>query len=411
MVTFKAEVYAHQRKKDGTYNIKIRVTHQGKKRYLSTEWYCTKDDLTRGLRIKNQQYIDFTDDLIRKYRSRCDMAGERLRTMSVDEVVSLITSSSEDEHWDLDFIAYARDYVRELTDTGHEGNAKTYDVAINSLIRFLGRDTMSVREVTVGMLKDWVAWIRKQSTVTTGFAAYNYVSRLRAIHNRAKREFNDEDAGLIRIPNSPFSHIDMPKQPTPEKRAITREQLMRLQSLEDKPSPHAHVNRYNFARDVYLISFYLIGMNEADLWECDTIRDGRLIYQRKKTRQRRSDNAEISVLIQPELKPLLERYKDASGQRVFNFCHLYSSVNSFSRAINIGLKAIGKDIGVDDLEFYSARHTWATLAINEAHVDKYTVHQALGHVDDEMRVTDIYIKKSYNNVDDANRRVLDLLKG
>lgn len=37
MVTFKAEVYAHQRKKDGTYNIKIRVTHQGKKRYLSTE--------------------------------------------------------------------------------------------------------------------------------------------------------------------------------------------------------------------------------------------------------------------------------------------------------------------------------------------------------------------------------------
>lgn len=36
MATFKAEVYAHQKKKDGTYNIKIRVTHNGEKRYLAT---------------------------------------------------------------------------------------------------------------------------------------------------------------------------------------------------------------------------------------------------------------------------------------------------------------------------------------------------------------------------------------
>ena len=27
MATFKAEVYAHQKKKDGSYNIKIRETH------------------------------------------------------------------------------------------------------------------------------------------------------------------------------------------------------------------------------------------------------------------------------------------------------------------------------------------------------------------------------------------------
>ena len=57
MVTFKAEVYAHQRKKDGTYNIKIRVTHHQKKRYLSTSWFVTKEDLTRSMKIKNQKYL------------------------------------------------------------------------------------------------------------------------------------------------------------------------------------------------------------------------------------------------------------------------------------------------------------------------------------------------------------------
>ncbi len=75
MATFKAEVYAHQKKQDGTYNIKIRVTQNQKKRYLATPWYVTKDDLTRSLKIKNQKYLDLTDDLIRTYRNRCDLLG------------------------------------------------------------------------------------------------------------------------------------------------------------------------------------------------------------------------------------------------------------------------------------------------------------------------------------------------
>ena len=49
MATFKAEVYAHQKKSDGTYNIKIRVTHNRQKRYLATTYYVTKEDLTRAL--------------------------------------------------------------------------------------------------------------------------------------------------------------------------------------------------------------------------------------------------------------------------------------------------------------------------------------------------------------------------
>lgn len=58
---------------------------------------------------------------------------------------------------------------------------------------------------------------------------------------------------------------------------------------------------------------------------------------------------------------------------------------------------------------YIARHTWATIAINDVGIDKYTVHTALNHVDETMRVTDIYIKKDWSNIDNANRRVLDFM--
>ena len=58
---------------------------------------------------------------------------------------------------------------------------------------------------------------------------------------------------------------------------------------------------------------------------------------------------------------------------------------------------------------YIARHSWATIALNDAGVDKYTVHTSLNHVDDSMRVTDIYIKKSWDPIDQANRKVINLV--
>lgn len=45
-------------------------------------------------------------------------------------------------------------------------------------------------------------------------------------------------------------------------------------------------------------------------------------------------------------------------------------------------------------EYYAARHSWATLAVNKVGIDKYTVHAALNHIDEAMRVTDIYIERT-----------------
>lgn len=131
---------------------------------------------------------------------------------------------------------------------------------------------------------------------------------------------------------------------------------------------------------------------------------------RTKTRNRRADNAEISIRIEPEIQALAAKYKDPTGKKVFNFYKMYGSMTTFSTALNRGLKKIGNLLGVDDLEFYAARHSWATIAINDVGVDKYTVHSALNHVDEAMRVTDIYIKKDWSHIDRANRQVLDFLK-
>ena len=50
------------------------------------------------------------------------------------------------------------------------------------------------------------------------------------------------------------------------------------------------------------------------------------------------------------------------------------------------------------------------LRQNDAGVDKWTVHTSLNHVDDETKITDTYIRKSWDPIDKANRKVLNLVK-
>jgi integrase len=151
-------------------------------------------------------------------------------------------------------------------------------------------------------------------------------------------------------------------------------------------------------------------MNAADLYECAADVDGKITYERKKTRTRRADRAKMTVTIPDEAKLLVEHYRGRKG-RLFRFSEMYSSTNNFNRALNLGLKQIGKVIGVENLQFYAARHTWATLAVNDVGINKYVVHQALNHVDEKTAITDVYIRKSWDAVDAANRKVIDFVFG
>ena len=159
-------------------------------------------------------------------------------------------------------------------------------------------------------------------------------------------------------------------------------------------------------------------MNSVDLYNCDELKDNMIKYFRTKTATRRDDKAEIHVEVNPFIKNLIEKYEDKTKQKVFRFSRMYADHLNFNSAINKGLKEIekdintelkqmGKDIVIDDLEFYAARHSWATIARNDLEIDKYIVHEALNHVDGKMKITDIYIEKDFNMINEANRKVID----
>lgn len=410
MATLKALALSHQRKTDGTYPVKIRVTSNKTSAYIRTPWFAERKDLKgKGstLEIKNEHLADLCYELVRKYRGICDtVAG--IESMSAREVVEAIGFALEREKpWDMDFVAYTRDDIGQLLKKGRDGSAYQRRAMLNSFTEFLGKDSCQISAMNADLLGRWVRWVAdrpsRRKAGDKGRAASLYVSQMKAVYNKARKEFNDEDSGIIRIPWYPFSRLEVPKPKPVRKRAIELAELRQLFALHGTLKGMAA-----FTLDMFMLSFYLIGMNAADLYSCKDYDGKRIVYFRQKTRNRRADGAELSVLVPEEAKPLLEKYRGKGGC-VFDLSARYASVVYLNNALKRGMDKLSALTGIQGLQFYSARHTWATLAVNECGIDKYTVHTALNHVDPNMAITDMYIKRSWKPIDDANRKVIDYI--
>ena len=154
-----------------------------------------------------------------------------------------------------------------------------------------------------------------------------------------------------------------------------------------------------------MLSFYLCGMNAVDIFQLTKIesRNWRIDYNRSKTQRQRKDNAYISVKIIYRAKPLLEKYVDQLSTR-------YVNINGFNKALGMGMVHLRKIIGIPELTFYWARHTFAIIARNSCRMSKDDVALALNHVDSEHSTTDIYIEKDWSIVDDGQINVVFLLR-
>lgn len=390
-------------RKDGTRPVRIRIANKYTESEIGTVYAVEQRDLNSKGEIKNMRIKDGIDDLMRSMRRYIEELGTAVKNMTAKEIAEYIIHKQEakdeqEKPWSLDIMAYMNADADALERDGSEGTASLRRTVCRSLQAYMGKETMDVSELTTAVLNGWVRWLCNRNGNGCR-AASLYPTQLRAVFNKARLEFNDDY--VTRIVNDPFSRMNHVRMPAPNPRSITAEQLRAIAALPDRGG------RHDLARDVFLLSFYLVGMNSVDLLNCPPIEDGRVTYERTKTRTRRQDKALISIAVPKEALPLIEKYKGHRKNRAFIFCERYSNRNCFSRALNAGLKDIAEELKMDGLQFYAARHTWATLAVNEAGVDKYTVHLALNHVDDKTAVTDIYIRKSWVPIDEANRKVID----
>lgn len=394
MATFKAVIKRGNKRADGTWNVVIRFTHETKVRFIPTTMYVTRKDITASFKIKNANILDRCNDMIKLYRERVNELDLEFNDIDIDTIVSYIRQKKDKRG--VSFTDFAKKWISLSTIKG----IKNYKTALNALCSFVGRDDILCEEINVKTMKSFENALKDRPR-----AQSLYPNCIKTIFNAAKEYYNDEDNDIIRIKHSLDKYKPV-EQNIAEKRALDVETIRRIFALPyDNIKVKGKSSRHDLALDCFRLSFCLMGMNSADLYYADRLEDNTIIYDRMKTKDRRRDKAEIYVKITDYIKPLVEKYKGKT--RVFNFYERFTTMESFNRAINIGLKEVGKELGIERLQFYAARHSMATIAVNDVKISKYVVNDMLNHTDQSLKITELYIKKDFSHINEANVKLLD----
>lgn len=363
------------------------------KKRIPTGVTANDSELTAsGKRIREPGKAKMIEEKRRELQERLDLLqldAIGRTTMDAGEIAERITAKKEE----LDFFAFAEEWLAKTSIKGK----KNYATMLNSLEKYLGRRKLPFKSITYRTLEGYELYLKEKPR-----AQSMYLGFIRHLYREAMRRYNTDYDTIIQ--NDPFLRYRVPKQQIKKGvRALTLEQLLAIYDYKGR----AH-SRAQLARDCFILSFSLMGMNSVDMYEAREIKNNTIKYNRAKTQDRRSDNAYIEVRVHPVIQELIKRYKGTD--RVFAFSKRYGISADFNRAINIGLKEVGKELGIDNLQFYQARHTFATLSRNLMHFSKSDVDEALNHVG-SYDIADIYIAKDFTIINNNNFKLLDKVFG
>ena len=424
MATVSWVVFKHHKKSDNTYNPKIRISHNRTSSYISTSIYT---ELVRFKRnsasgtITSEKIKEELDGLVREYRQIINEHQDVVNECETSkDIVAMIERRKQRK--EIDFIEFARMFIGK---TPNEGTKTVKTTGINSLCHFLnhknGNEKLLIKDLTSRFLREYEAWLRQERYITvrqnkTAKQAYktikksalndtgihSYMGIIQSVFNAALLHFNDYEKGDIIITNDPFKVYTIPAVLEAKKRAVDVDIIRKIYNY----SPINKRKRTTmFTRDIYILSFLLAGMNAVDMLNCRMV-NGRIEYERQKTKDRRKDNAFISVYVHPLALPIINKYRDLSGKNLFDFYKRYSNVRNLTKGIHRGMRSLCEELGIDYIQFYSARHSFDTIARNECDISKDDISLCLNHSSGKT-VTDTYIKQDFLRIDKVINKVVE----
>ena len=398
MATLKATVKS--KRKDGMYVVYIRFAHNRKVSYLRTSWMVNDKGLSRNKKdILDPYVIQQTSKLIDQYYNTLNRIDTQ--DWTVKEIVDYIQKGKDG----ISFSMYARKHIEKMKARGQERTSRDYKWALYSLEKFAGDNEIMFSQLTYSFLSRWI-----DSLSQTARSKNKYPINIRQIHKAAMLEYNDEERGIQLITN-PWPKITIPKEDTPNKRAISPNMLRRFFAVVPDFSRFTHPLQ-ELGQDIALISFCMCGINSIDLFFAKKIQyhNGIFHYNRRKTSKSRSDNAYFEIRVPQFVKPTFEKYlsKDMKSPWLFDFQDRLSTSDSFNANVNAGISQICKKVSPDfHASLYSFRHSWATIAQNGCGASLGDVDFALDH--STYKMARVYTKIDYSPAWELNEKVIDYL--
>lgn len=367
--------------KDGTYPVQVKVGY-GTNLYLATGIYLAPEDWDARLQVctgkASRRINNILGNLLLQTSNRIlelretgqfsKLTKAQLRQMLTNLELTAPTVG----------VPTLGDYIDRVRVLKSDRTQVSYVTTKNRLAACCDVDNLRFSDMSYAWFE---AFVKKLET--DGLKRNTVAKYLKVIKTVIKYA---EDDGVAVNPG--YKKVDSRAETDTPMRNLPVETLRRVRDMEIK-------GKTAWYKDAFMLSFYLIGINLADLLALpkDCIVNGRLQYKRAKT------GKNYSILVQPEAQAIIDKYPGKThllsfGEKVRYFrCNCNALLNSLEPG----------------LTWYWARYSWANYAV-DLDIPKDTISEALGHKHGS-NITGVYIRYSLDKVDAANRQVLDYVAG
>ena len=344
---------------------------------------------------KYSNLVRINNSLTKKRLEAADMiekltASGELQNLTIADLKARILNQTEK----VTFREFNQKIVDELKVAKKLGNAGCYEQAQRFLDKHTNSKELTFDDINYKLLKSLESkHLSKENSLNS---LSFYLRTIRAVYNRAIKE------GLASRDAYPFANYSIRETKT-VKRAIRKSDIDSIRDIKlEKDSTLWH------ARNLFMFSFYNIGMNFADmaLLKKSNLIDDRMVYARAKT------GKNYSVKLTQPAKDILALYLKDQKKDDFIFPIIkrkelelqLKDLQNERKNYNNYLKKIAKKLKIEaNLTFYVARHSWATIA-KDLNVPISVISEGLGHED--IKTTQIYLDSfDADVIDKANQMI------
>lgn len=386
--------------REGT--IYYQVIHERKVRQLLTsyhvfpsEWDEKRSMVTTSQKSERKSFIQSIRERIRWDVERLVKIDRKLDSnglaYTADDVIDEFNRYSHE----YTLFNFMEGIIAKLKHNGKIRTAETYKATLNSFKKFRQDEDIMLDCLNSEVMEAYEAWHHNRGVTPNTISFYTRI--LRAVYNRAVENEVIEN-------RSPFRHVYTGIDKT-VKRALPLEVIKKIKGMD--LSLNAALD---FARDMFMMSFYLRGMSFIDMayLKMSDLKSGYITYRRRKTGQ------QLTIEWTNDMQLVLDKYPENESDYLLPIIKTVGinercTYRNVGYNINRGLKQISQMLNLNfRLTMYVARHSRASAAKAKG-VPLSVISEGMGH--DSEATTQIYLASlDTSAVDRANAMILKSLK-
>ncbi|MDO3390078.1 site-specific integrase [Bacteroides sp. ET489] len=390
MTTLKLAVVPAKVLKSGKHKIRIAIGHKQETRYLVTRFVIDSPSQFRDGQIVDAPYASHINMKLRNLLNTYQEALDKINTNSYtcSQIAEYLSNYREGT---CPFTDIANEYIGGMIKEGRKSTAQLYQKTTDYFLDSVGHDSM-LEGITPRTIKDFDLYLKQRnfSPATRG----THMAHLKAIINYAikyrKVSYEAHPFEFYEKPDCSVRELDI---------SVDEVRLIRDAEVTEKS--------LCMARDLFMLSYYLGGINLIDLMQINFKGKDTIEYIREKSKNTKKGDKKISFTIPDEAKPIIKKWMGKNGKLNFGYKLSY---DNFRKYVTKEIIRLADRIGIEKhVVYYSARKSFVQHGF-ELGIPLETLEYCIGQSMKANRPIFNYVKIMRKHADEAIRKILDNLR-